>query len=175
MMLKQVNSSKNSIFNANYVISGLLKRFTMRELVFEIFGALFNREYLENSALRRNNTGYLADFFQESISSEMNFYPGKPTNTCFERAVFVSISKKTANLKGDQYISSEEMLRMFFEHIFLKCLGTTRRVLFVCDQFDTSLFGRYKPQFEALNTLGIDYEIWYFKKSGPENITKLVI
>jgi hypothetical protein len=147
----------------------------MRELVFELFGALYNSEYFENSASRRDKTGNLADLFQDRIFSEMNFYPGKPTNTCFERAVFISISRKIVNLKSNQYISSEEMLRMMFEHIFLKCLGTTRSVLFMCDQFDTSLFSIYKPQFDALNTLGIDYEIWYFKSSGPENITKLVV
>ena len=148
----------------------------MKTLVNSIFLSLFGDMNYES--LNYEKPKLISDLIDtDTNGSPINFYPGKPSKGCFEQAVFVSLSKqpKSVHLKNDQFYSLDQMLHIMFEHIFLKCLGMTEKLLFLCDQIDTDVFARYRHQFEALNTLGIEWEVWYLKSRGPEMVNKLIL
>ena len=143
----------------------------MDDMIKILYTRLYNSDYDNNGSKI-----YLADFISESRSNDVNFYPGKP-GVCCETGYFISLGPSLSSkirLDKSQLISLDEMLKIMFKHIFIDCLETTSNVILVCDEINTSIFNKYAAQFRALGRLNINLDIWYFKPSGPVNITDIV-
>jgi len=142
----------------------------MDDLTKILFNRLYNSDY-------DNNTTLLIDLAPAISDDSVNFYPGKPGFKCCEQAYFVSLNPKESTklrLEKSQFISLKEMLQIMFKHIFLDCLEKTTNVILICDEINTSIFNEFSAQFRTLRTLKINFEVWYFKQSGPVNITDIV-
>jgi hypothetical protein len=144
----------------------------MDEIIKILFNRLYNSDYDNN-----RSTIYLANLISEFTSNDVNFYPGKP-GVCCETGYFMSVGSSLSSkirLDKSQLISLDEMLKIMFKHIFIDCLETTSNVILICDEINTSIFNKYSAQFRALKRLNIQVQIVYFKQSGPQDITKLIM
>ncbi len=145
----------------------------MNDLIKVLYNRLYNSDYDNNES-----TIYLTDLISEFTSNDVNFYPGKPDGVCCETGYFMSLGSSSSTkirLDISQLISLDEMLKIMFKHIFIDCLVTTSNVILICDEINTSVFNKYAAQFRALKKLNIQVQIVYFKQSGPQDITKLIM
>jgi hypothetical protein len=143
----------------------------MDDMIKILYTRLYNSDYDNNGSKI-----YLADFISGSRSNDVNFYPGKP-GVCCETGYFISLGSSLSSkirLDKSQLISLDEMLKIMFKHIFIDCLETTSNVILVCDEINTSIFNKHAAQFRALGRLNINLDVWYFKQTGPVNITDIV-
>jgi hypothetical protein len=143
----------------------------MDDMIKILYTRLYNSD-IDNNGFKI----YLADFISGSRSNDVNFYPGKP-GVCCETGYFISLGSSLSSkirLDKSQLISLDEMLKIMFKHIFIDCLETTSNVILVCDEINTSIFNKYAAQFRALGRLNINLDVWYFKQSGPVNISDIV-
>jgi hypothetical protein len=145
----------------------------MDDMIKILYNRLYNSDY-DN----KGSTIYLADLISEFTSNDVNFYPGEPDGVCCETGYFISLGSSLSSkirLDKDQLISLDEMLKIMFKHIFIDCLEKTSNVILVCDEINTAIFNKYAAQFRALKRLNIKVQIVYFKQSGPQDITKLIM
>lgn len=145
----------------------------MDDLTKILFNRLYNSDYDNNPTSLK-----LIDLVSAKSADSINFYPGNPSKFCCKYAYFISLkSEATSKLKLEksQFVSLEKMLEEMFNHIFIKCLGVTSNITFICDEINTSIFDRYSAQFRLLKTLNIQVQIIYFNQSGPQDITILIM
>lgn len=145
----------------------------MDELILKLYKRLYVSDFDSNMTILR-----LIDLVSSERDDSINFYPGIPSDICCETAYFVSLTSNKsfkARIHESQCISLDEMLRIMFKHIFLKCLERTSKLIFICDDISTSVFHIYAAQFRTLKKLKVQVQIVYFSPTGPQDITKLIM
>lgn len=81
----------------------------------------------------------------------INCYPGKPGNVCYDFSIFLSLTS-AVYAKGRGHLSCRKAMEKIVQHMQGLCSQKTRDAVFITDGWDTSAFDEWRANLEVINS-----------------------
>jgi len=92
------------------------------------------------------------------ICGTINCYPGIPTDTCYDKAVFVSIEGIAKKKYSRGHLTLDQMFAEFNRH-FTMC-PKTRVAVIICDTWHVPTYDHWHPIFKIIAERGVHIEFY---------------
>lgn len=96
------------------------------------------------------------------VAGPSNWYPGTPSNQCYEDAYFVSLrDPRYANRRAN--LSLEKAIEKLVQHLSGDCAEVTTKVYFLCDSWEPELvLSRWRPIIAGLRRPDVEIKAWFY-------------
>lgn len=103
--------------------------------------------------------------------SEVNCYPGYPSNKCCQTAFFVSLNSKTI-ARGGGHLHFRKILERLIDHMIIKCGGITKNVVIITDSWDARIASNEQKYIDKIKSQA-NVELYFFTVSPVFSITQI--
>ncbi|MBO8093639.1 MAG: hypothetical protein J7D60_10045 [Prosthecochloris sp.] len=83
-------------------------------------------------------------------SRNINLYPGMPSDTCYDLAVFVSLRSPEYTRSRRGHLVFAEALQLLVRHMQGACTGNTRTAVLVCDEYVQASLDFWRPNLRTI-------------------------
>lgn len=147
----------------------------------EEYGAFGNGEFSEivkgivdelYQTSNRVDSAQISDIIEGATGmTEVNCYPGYPSNTCYQTAFFVSLNSKTTT-RGDGHLHFRKILERLIDHMVIKCGGITKNVVIITDSWDARIASNEQKFIDKIKSQA-NVELYFFTVSPVPFVTRI--
>jgi hypothetical protein len=100
----------------------------------------------------------VAEMVSHGNGTEVNIYPGTPSNQCHRISYFVSLHSSLA--KGKGHYSFAQMLEEFIRHMQGRCLKVTMHAVIITNAWWDDHYEKWRANIETLKSDGVSIEAY---------------